>query len=173
MVEPLTRGRSLVLLGSVEVSLNGETIKAVVEDRGVRRTATITPTLVGHRTVFESRCSCRLPACVHLAAGSWAALDRFPALKRVDQKSFLDTLAKAPPEERRRLAFGLEAAPAAPTPASSPSPMSANAPARSSRPSRAASPPIRWPARPAAPSPMRSAPANPRASASPPPRCRC
>ncbi len=101
-----------MLLGAVEVSLNEDTIKAVVEDRGVRRTATITPTLLGGRTVFENRCSCRLPACVHLAAGSWAALDRFPVLRRTDQKNFLETLAKAPPEERRRLNFGLESAPA-------------------------------------------------------------
>ncbi len=104
----LTRGRSLVLLGAVEVSLTEDTIKAVVEDRGVRRSATITPALLGRRVVFDSRCSCRLSGCVHLAAASWAALDRFPVLRRAEQKTFFEALS-APPEERRKLTFGLEA----------------------------------------------------------------
>ena len=96
-----------MLLGAVEVSLAEDTIKAVVEDRGVRRNATITPAMMGRRVVFDSRCSCRLPGCVHLAAACWAALDRFPALRRVDQKSFLETLT-SPAEERKKLIFGVE-----------------------------------------------------------------
>ncbi len=104
----LTRGRSLVLLGAVEASLVEDTIKAVVEDRGVRRTATVTPTLAGgRRVVFDRSCSCRLSGCVHMAAACWAALDRFPALRRVEQKSFIDVLTP-PAEERKKLSFGLE-----------------------------------------------------------------
>ena len=101
----LTRGRSLVLIGAVEVALDGETITGKVEDRGVRRTARLTPRAAGQGTVFESRCSCRAPACIHLAAAGFAALDRFPALRRPVQKSFIDSLAAGGTPEAQRLAF--------------------------------------------------------------------
>ncbi len=78
----LTRGRSLVLLGAVEVALAGDTVTAAVADAGSRRTATLTPVARGERVGFASRCSCRLPACQHLAAAGLAALDRFPGLRR-------------------------------------------------------------------------------------------
>ncbi len=105
----LTRGRSLVLIGAVEVSLTGETITGTVEDKGVKRTARITPVAQGRRVVFENRCSCRLVNCPHLAATAFAALDRFPALRRAtEQASFIDNLAAAPSAEKQRLLVNLE-----------------------------------------------------------------
>ena len=103
----LTRGRTLVLLGAVEVRLVEDVITAAVEDRGVRRTATLMPALRARRVVFESRCSCRNPHCVHLAAAAWAALDRYKELRKPEQKSFIGALTAAPAPESRRLVFDL------------------------------------------------------------------
>jgi len=104
----LTRGRSLVLIGAVEVSLAGETITGVVEDKGVRRTARITPVAMSRRVVFENRCTCRLVNCPHLAATAYAALDRFPQLRRAEQATFLENLSTAPSPEKQRLLINLE-----------------------------------------------------------------
>ncbi len=104
----LTRGRTLGLTGGVEVNLDGDTVSGVVQDRGFTYTVAITPSLLGRRVVFDSRCTCRAPGCAHLAAAAFAALDRFPALRRPEQQTFLDTLTVAPPEkERQRIAFEL------------------------------------------------------------------
>ena len=99
----LTRGRSLVLIGAVQVRLEGETVKAVVEERGQRCVCSFTPSPLARRTVFDSHCSCAKPACVHLAAASFAALDRFPELRKIEQASFIDRLAEsnAGPESQR------------------------------------------------------------------------
>jgi superfamily II DNA or RNA helicase len=99
----LTRGRTLVLLGAVEVSLDGDTVRAVVEDQGQLQTASITPSLLGRRVVFVQECSCKRTGCVHLAAASFAALDRYPALRKAEQTSFFDRMAAdiAPPERQR------------------------------------------------------------------------
>ena len=104
----LTRGRSLVLIGAVDVTLEGETITGVVEDKGVRRTARITPAAMGRRVVFENRCTCRLVNCPHLAATAFAALDRFPVLRRTEQATFLENLQAAPAPEKQRLLVNLE-----------------------------------------------------------------
>lgn len=106
----LTKGRTLVLLGTVEVTLQDPSIAVAVEHLGLRHAASITPSLLGHRVVFLNKCSCGQSACVHLAAGSLAALDRYPALRRPVQKSFLDALANSPAEERQRLVFELSLA---------------------------------------------------------------
>jgi len=107
----LTRGRTLVLLGAVEVSLDGDTVRAVVEDQGQLQTASITPSLLGRRVVFVQECSCGRTGCVHLAAASFAALDRYPALRKAEQISFFDRMAAdiAPPE-RQRLVIEVAAA---------------------------------------------------------------
>ena len=52
------------------------------------------------RVVFDQQCSCGIAGCAHLAAAAFAALDRFPALRRPEQQSFLDALTTAPPAER-------------------------------------------------------------------------
>ena len=104
----LTRGRSLVLLGAVEVALSGDSITAGVADGAQRRTATLTPAPRGSRVGFGTRCTCRQPACAHLAAAGLAALDRFPVLRRVDAKPGLDLAAAAAPP--RTLLFELAAA---------------------------------------------------------------
>ena len=78
----LTRARTLVLLGAVEVALSGPSITAAVADAGLRRTATLTPSARGNRVGFGTRCTCRQTACAHMAATGLAALDRFPELRR-------------------------------------------------------------------------------------------
>ncbi|HEX4367524.1 MAG TPA: DEAD/DEAH box helicase [Rhodopila sp.] len=109
----LTRGRTLGLTGGVTVELDGDTVTGVVQDRAVPYTVRITPSLLGRRVVFDHRCSCRSTGCAHLAAAAFAALDRFPALRKPEQQTFLDTLTTAAPEkERQRVVF--ELAPAEP-----------------------------------------------------------
>jgi len=104
----LTRGRTLGLAGGVQVALEGDTISGVVQDRAFTYTVSVTPSLLGRRVVFDSRCTCRVPGCAHLAAAAFAALDRFPVLRRPEQQTFLDTLTTAPVEkERQRIVFEL------------------------------------------------------------------
>ena len=104
----LTRGRSLGLAGAVVVRLDGDTIVGTVQDRDTNRTVRITPSTMGRRVVFDHECSCRIRGCPHLAAAAFAALDQFPALRKAEQQTFLDTLA-APvvQKERQRLVFEL------------------------------------------------------------------
>ncbi len=104
----LTRARTLVLLGAVEVALSGASITAAVADAGVRRTATLLPSARGNRTGFGMRCSCRQTACAHLAAAGLAALDRFPALRRAVPAAGLDLAAEA--AAPRTLVFEVSAA---------------------------------------------------------------
>jgi superfamily II DNA or RNA helicase len=109
----LTRGRSLGLAGGVVVELDDDTVTGVVQERGVAHNVRITPSLLGRRVVFDHRCSCGVAGCAHLAAAAFAALDRFPSLRKPEQQTFLDTLVTAPPEkERQRIVF--ELAPAEP-----------------------------------------------------------
>ena len=109
----MTRGRTLGLAGGVEVQLNGETITGTVKDKADTHTVSITPNLLGRRVMFDNKCSCRFTGCVHLAAAACAALDFFPALRKAEQQTFLDTLTTAAPvKERQRLVF--ELAPADP-----------------------------------------------------------
>ena len=106
----VTRGRSLGLIGAVQVGLSGDTIKGVVEDKGARFSATLTPAQGPQRVGFEMQCSCQQGACAHLAAIGLAALDRFPELRRPGQQSFLDRLGDAAPlPERQRLVVELSA----------------------------------------------------------------
>ena len=101
----LTRGRSLVLLGGVEVRLAEDVITASVTDAGTVRTATLMPALRARRVVFDSRCTCQHTACVHLAAAALAALDRFPVLRKPEPRGLFGALAAAPVQEPRRLVF--------------------------------------------------------------------
>ncbi|HEY4043917.1 MAG TPA: hypothetical protein VGM32_19005, partial [Rhodopila sp.] len=104
----LTRGRTLGLAGGVEVRLEGDTIAGTVRDQAFTYSVAITPALLGRRVVFDHHCSCRVPGCAHLAAAAFAALDRFPVLRRPEQQTFLDTLTAAPAEkERQRIVFEL------------------------------------------------------------------
>jgi hypothetical protein len=106
----LTRGRTLVLLGAVQVSLEGAVIRAVVEDNGQHHAASVTPRSAGRRVSFAFDCSCKHSGCAHLAAASLAAFDRYPALRRAEQTNFFDRMAAdAVVPERQRLAIGLAA----------------------------------------------------------------
>ena len=106
----LTRGRSLVLIGAIEVGMTGDTITGLVDDQGVRRTATMQPQEQGQRVVFNARCTCRAPGCVHVAGTAFAALERYPALRRPAQNSMLDTLTAPAAPEKRRVVFELSPA---------------------------------------------------------------
>jgi superfamily II DNA or RNA helicase len=109
----LTRGRSLGLAGGVEVALEGDTVTGAVQERDVAHSVRITPSLLGRRVVFDHRCSCGVPGCAHLAAAAFAALDRFPALRKPEQQTFFDALTTAAAQkERQRIVF--ELAPAEP-----------------------------------------------------------
>ena len=104
----LTRGRTLGLAGGVDIRLDGETITGTVQDRAIRYTVSITPSLFGRRVMFDHRCTCRMSGCAHLAAAAFAALDRFPELRKPEQQTFLDTLAASPVDkERQRVVFEL------------------------------------------------------------------
>ena len=103
----LTRGRTMVLLGAVQVRLIGDVITAAVDDRGVRRTATLMPVLRARRVVFDSRCTCHHSHCAHLAATAWAALDRYSELRKAEQKSLFSALTAAPAPEPTRLVIDL------------------------------------------------------------------
>ncbi len=106
----LTRGRTLLLLGTVEVTLEPDAIAVSVEHLGLTNRGTIRPSQPGNRVVFANACTCRMPGCAHLAAGALAALDRYPALRRAVQKDFIGTLTEPVDEERRRLVFELSPA---------------------------------------------------------------
>ena len=104
----LTRGRTLVLLGAVQVSLERAVIRAVVEENGQHYAASVTPRLAGRRVSFALECSCKHSGCAHLAAASLAAFDRYPALRRAEQTNFFDRMAaEAVVPERQRLAIEL------------------------------------------------------------------
>ena len=103
----LTRGRSLVLIGAVEVGLRGDVITGSVDDRGVQRTATLEPQEQGQRVTLNARCSCRASGCAHLAGTAFAALERYPALRRPAQDNMLDSLTAGVAPERRRVVFEL------------------------------------------------------------------
>jgi superfamily II DNA or RNA helicase len=108
----LTRGRTLVLIGAVEVALDGPVITGTVEDPTARRSVRITPALLGSRVTFDRSCTCGQMGCTHMAATAIAALERFPALRKAEQRSLFDALAASPAREIQRLMFDL--APASP-----------------------------------------------------------
>ena len=104
----LTKGRTLILLGTVQVTLQDPSVAVMVEHLDQRHTANFTPAALDrHRVVLLSDCSCGQVACVHVAAGALAALDRFPALRKPTQQNFLGTLAAPAAAERQRLTFDL------------------------------------------------------------------
>jgi superfamily II DNA or RNA helicase len=104
----LTRGRGLGLAGGVDVQLDADTITGVVHDGAFSYNVRITPALLGRRVVFDHHCTCRVTGCAHLAAAAFATLDRFPALRKPEQQTFLDALtAPAAEKERQRTVFEL------------------------------------------------------------------
>ena len=98
----LTRGRSMMLLGTVEVSLEGPSVMGTVDHLGMHHAASLTPQQSGQQVGFLSQCTCRQPGCAHRAAIGQAALLRFPSLRRAAAKP------PAPKRvERRRLLIEL------------------------------------------------------------------
>lgn len=105
----LRRGRSIILLGNVAVTLEGDTINGSVDHLGTHQEATLTPFLDGKKVSFRSTCTCRNPGCGHRAAVGLAALARLPALRKAIKPV---AVAKSAAPDRRRLV--LELAPCAP-----------------------------------------------------------
>lgn len=106
----LTRGRTLVLLGTVEVAVQDDAITATVEHLGQRHSLRLAARLVGGRTLLRGSCSCATPSCAHMAAAGLAALDRFPSL-RAPAKPAAKTESLPEPGERQHLQFTLIPAP--------------------------------------------------------------
>ena len=74
----LTKARTLILLGTVQVTLEDPSVAVVVEHLDQVHTASFTPAALDRsRVVLLSDCSCGQRACVHVAAGALSALDRF------------------------------------------------------------------------------------------------
>lgn len=110
----LTKARTLILLGTVEVTLADPSVAIVIEHMEQHYTAGFTPAALDrNRVVLFSDCSCGQRACVHVAAGALAALDRFHALRRpnanVSSSSFRPEHHRTPASSRRCLS---ESAPA-------------------------------------------------------------
>ena len=93
----LTKGRTLILQGSVDVELDDPLIAVTVTQDNERHTATITPLRFENRVAFSNTCTCNQRSCVHQAAGAMAALERFPQLRKAAQQTFIDTLTKPVP----------------------------------------------------------------------------
>jgi superfamily II DNA or RNA helicase len=103
----ITRGRSLILMGTVDVTLEGDRIVGATEAFGLRARTSFTASPMGRNVVFSHSCTCGTAACAHLAATALAALDRFPALRKAEQRSFLDAL-ETPLAEKSGLLLTLE-----------------------------------------------------------------
>jgi superfamily II DNA or RNA helicase len=116
------RAQSVIALGFVkDVALQGDTIEGAVEDMdGTRHRTSITPEQKGSRISFAEReCTCGERGCRHLAATALAALAKFPALRKPEPKSMIDTIIPArdrppgPPPPQRIRATGRRPRPAA------------------------------------------------------------
>jgi superfamily II DNA or RNA helicase len=83
----LRRGRTLNFLEAVTVTLDGDTINGIVDDKGDIRNVSITPIKYERRVSFAERhCDCDQVKCAHMAATAIAALNRFPALQKPKPK---------------------------------------------------------------------------------------
>jgi superfamily II DNA or RNA helicase len=83
----LRRGRTLNFLEAVQVSLDGDTISGIVDDKGTTHQVSITPELMGRRISFaERQCDCGQLRCAHMTATAIAAMQRFPALQKPKPK---------------------------------------------------------------------------------------
>ncbi len=78
----MRRGRSIILLGHVEVTLEGKMITGSVDYQGTHHAASLTPAVENGEVAFSSRCTCRQPGCAHRVAIGLMALEKFPKLRR-------------------------------------------------------------------------------------------
>ncbi|MEI6557724.1 MAG: SNF2-related protein, partial [Rhodospirillaceae bacterium] len=107
------KGRALAADGLVttEEALKAPQMRALVEDGHHRYRVTLEVRETKEASALISVCSCRAATCAHGAATAFALLERFPALARPSQKSFIDRLIiPEPAVEQRRTVYGLEAA---------------------------------------------------------------
>jgi superfamily II DNA or RNA helicase len=108
----LAAGRALAAKGAVstENALRTPHMQVVVTDGTLRRGVTLEVVEKKDSSLLNVTCSCRISACVHGAAAAVALLERYPALRRPNQSSFMDRLAPPvdAPTEQRRIIYGLE-----------------------------------------------------------------
>jgi hypothetical protein len=108
----LRRGRSIILLGHVDVALEGKMITGSVDYQGTHHAASLTPAMENGEVAFASRCTCRKPGCEHRVAIGLMALEKFPKLRR---KAEAPAAAEAAPALPPRKRLKLEVAPADPS----------------------------------------------------------
>eukprot|EP01035_Chromulina_nebulosa_P055051 gene55051-75437_t len=72
----ITRGRTLALLGEVEVEVDGASVQVGLAHLGQRHTGRLTAELEDGEIHLRSACTCRAPFCPHMAAGALVALER-------------------------------------------------------------------------------------------------
>ncbi len=97
----IRRGRTLIFFDAVKVSLSGDMITGIVDDKGTQRRVTIEPTLYHRKISFAEReCSCGEYKCGHMAATALAAMMRFPELRKPEQKPEVIVPAYDPTQPR-------------------------------------------------------------------------
>ena len=95
------RGRSLNFIDAVQVSLDGDVITGLVDDKGTQRRVTIEPTLYHKKISFAERdCSCGEWKCPHMTATALAAMQRFPVLQKPKPKPEVIVPAYDPTQPR-------------------------------------------------------------------------
>ena len=101
----------MILLGQVDVELDGDSISGTVDHLGMHQAARLTPIKDGKEVGFTGSCTCRQPGCAHRAAIAIKALERFPALRKAAPvKKAAKAVAATPVQDRRRLVLELTSA---------------------------------------------------------------
>ena len=110
----LEKGRTLAAEGAVtpENSIRAPKLHASVADGSHRFRVTLQISEGKDAATLTTGCTCQVAGCAHGAATAVALFERFPALRRPVQTSFIDRLLSSPvepPVEQRRTIYGLEA----------------------------------------------------------------
>jgi superfamily II DNA or RNA helicase len=119
----IRRGRSLNFIDAVRVSLDGDVIRGLVDDKGVECRVMMEPTLYHRKISFAEReCSCGEWKCPHMTATALAAMQRFPALRKpkAEPEVIVPAQERDPAEARQTAKLrrrGRQPAPAAIVPA--------------------------------------------------------
>ena len=108
----ITRGRSMNLLGQVDVEIEGDGLSGTVDHLGMHQACQLTPIKDGKDIGFTGSCTCRQPGCAHRAAIAIKALERFPELRKQAAPKKPDPLAAPPKAASDRHRLVLELAPA-------------------------------------------------------------
>ena len=104
----LRRGRSIILLGQVDVDIDGNSLSGTVDHLGMHQAVKLTPGKDGKTITFTGTCTCRQPGCAHRAAIAIKGLEKFPKIRKAAPKAVAAPAQQA--VERRRLLLELAAA---------------------------------------------------------------